>query len=71
MAKHAGIEETYIAARGAVKRGRGATPKHAAKGRHATAPTGFKLTLMELGVIRSHHGWTLESVHHAARIGAL
>lgn len=66
---HAGVAESWIAARAATKRGRGTAPRHAAGGRHAAAPGPIKLAVMRITRTQSF-GWTPESVAHAARIGA-
>lgn len=69
---HRGNTETWIQARAALKSGRGLIPRHGRGGRRAAPPTGFKLAVLgrKLGG-RTWHGWTADSVDHAARIGAI
>lgn len=68
MAKHAGKAETWIMARAAVNRGRGATPRHARGGRRAATPGRYTAALITAGVVAQWHGFTAESITNMAAL---
>lgn len=68
MAKHVGNTETWIMARAAVNRGRGATPRHARGGRRVATPGRYMAALIAAGVVAQWHGFTAESLSNMAAV---